>query len=217
MRRRTASPWCPLFVARCILIFVAGLIFVLPMHGAFPDARQSAQSQSRQPQSATAPQGSTDQSAPAAAPPATAPSKPKKVYTDDDLAGRGGGAGKAGSLPPNINSCDPTCENRLRAGIEPEDNAAFENQLSAAVESAKDDSLWQQQLVELAQAKQHNCDVLQKKDATKAQLDQARAENVAALQRAANREMSFPTQVVRFSYMGYQVDRIQNGGCSAQR
>jgi hypothetical protein len=159
-------------------------------------------------------------SAPAAAPQATPPDKPKKakkVYTDDDFASSREGAGKGGSLPPDINVCDTTCENLIRSSINPDDITAFENELANAIASVKEDSLWQQQLGDVARAKQHYCDLLQKKGATKAELDQARAANIDALNWAGRREMSSANQQARFMFMGYQVTRVQNSRCAAGR
>jgi hypothetical protein len=219
MRRRIDQSVFPFFAVFYSLSLLAALVLVTPLRGATPDRQQSGQSPSSPPQSASTQQGSTGQGAPEAAPQATAPDKPKakKVYTDDDFARSREGAGKGGSLPPDINACDTTCEDRIRSSIEPDDITAFENELANAIASVKEDSLWQQQLGDVARAKQHYCDLLQKKDATKAELDKARAANIDALNWAGRREMSSATQRVRFTFMGYQVTRVQNSRCAAGR
>ncbi|MFY9530015.1 MAG: hypothetical protein WBC04_15590 [Candidatus Acidiferrales bacterium] len=220
MRRRINQFIFPFFAVFYSLGLLAALVLATLLRGATPDRQQSGQPQSSQSQSANTQQGSTDQGAAAAAPQATAPDKPKKakkVYTDDDFASSREGAGKAGSLPPDINACDTTCENRIRSSIEPEDITAFENELANAVASLKEDSLWQQQLGDVARTKQHYCDLLQKKDATKAELDQARAANIDALNWAGRREISSPTQRARITFMGYQVSRVQNSRCAVGR
>jgi hypothetical protein len=218
--RQQVSRGCVPFFAVSALNLLTALLVATPVRGATRHEHQSGQSSSSPPQSASTQQGPTGQGAPAAAPQATAPDKPKKakkVYTDDDFASSREGAGRGGSLPPDINVCDTTCENLIRSSIDPDDITAFENELANAIASVKEDSLWQQQLGDVARAKQHYCDLLQKKGATKAELDQARAANIDALNWAGRREMSSATQRVRFTFMGYQVTRVQNSRCAAGR
>jgi hypothetical protein len=218
--RQQVSRWCLLFFVVSALNLLTVLLVATPARGAPRHEQQSGQSPSSQSQSANTQQGSTDRGAPEAAPQAKAPDKPKKakkIYTDDDFASSREATGKAGNLPPDINACDTTCEDRIRSGIEPDDITAFESELANAIANVKEDSIWQQQLADVARAKQHYCDLLQKKDATKAELDQARAANIDALNWAGRRETSFATQRARFMFMGYQASRVQNSRCPAGR
>jgi hypothetical protein len=112
------------------------------------------------PQNPSQPQPSPAQQPP---PPPKPAAKPKKVWTDEDLAHADTGTG---GLAKQALECPQQCKDDLWQGwqrleAEPDSYAVFMKELADVIDETRKDDSWYAALVEIASKKQKVCELLQ--------------------------------------------------------
>ena len=173
-----------------------------------------------------------------AASPAKPADKPKKVITNDDLKGGGGGDGFSAVNFGQINDCDRNCFDQVRqlARVSPGADANWKRDLLQAIDTVRKDDDWQKYLRDLYDVHLKFCrlggekrDELAKyadprnvtpkeiaiDDKYDAKFKQTQAEltNVYARQSALQRRFGENPFAYQFSIV--QTNRIQNASCGA--
>lgn len=135
-----------------------------------------AQNAPDHPDSNQAPDQNSNPSAPQQAAPTQSPatkpaSKPKRVFTNDDLDGKGSilfpNQGEIGIDIDQLNYCDRACFEQVRqaARIPAGAGSQWKHDLLNGIEKIKADGQWQAMLVDLARVKTKYCQLGQQKNA----------------------------------------------------
>lgn len=147
-----------MFPARCVallLCFATGGFRLTPRVTpiAWQQNDPKRPSEEKQPPDSQQKQPSAQAAKPAA--------KPKKVITNDDLAGSGGGFGFSSAEFSQINECDRNCFLNLQQSIriDPAQNPHWRHDVLRAIDLVRKDAAWQRILHDVYDLRLKTCDL----------------------------------------------------------